>query len=345
MQKELLQWYDTVKRDLPWRHTKDPYAIWVSEIMLQQTRAETVIGYWTRFMARYPAIQALALAPEEEVLKAWEGLGYYSRARNLLLCARKVCDEYNGQLPCELPALRKLPGIGEYTAGAVASIAFGIRTSAVDGNVERVVSRLCGIREDVGIPSVRRLLRARADTLVPEERPGDFNQAMMELGASVCQPGPRCDQCPVYADCDAYDAGDADMLPIKQRKTPQKILPRGIALVFYGDRVLMHRREERLLQGMWCFPGFDKLITLDEVGDSLNKLGINVCYVGNAGNARHVFTHIIWEMTLLRFTALDDTCPNEWRWVDRGELLSLPVPTAMKTAKAYVEKVMGGLVE
>ncbi|MDL2319391.1 A/G-specific adenine glycosylase [Eubacteriales bacterium OttesenSCG-928-A19] len=333
LQSLLLQWYDAEKRDLPWRHTDDPYAIWVSEIMLQQTRAETVVGYWTRFMDRYPTVRALAAAPEQDVLKAWEGLGYYSRARNLLRCAQVVCAEHGGVFPADVAALRKLPGIGEYTAGAVASIAFGIRTAAVDGNVERVISRLRGIREDIGIPSVRRQLRAEADALVPPDRPGDFNQAMMELGARVCQPAPRCAECPVRQFCDAYEAGDADALPVKQRKAPQRILPRGVALVFHAGRVLLHRREERLLYGLWCFPGFDHAVSPAQVERALQALGITASYAETLGEVRHIFTHIIWDMTILRFDAATDACPEGWRWADAGALDVLPLPTAMRVAR------------
>ena len=341
MQIQLLQWYDQVKRDLPWRKTKDPYGIWVSEIMLQQTRAETVCGYWTRFMAQFPTVQALAGAPEQDVLKAWEGLGYYSRARNLRKCAQVVSSEYDGHFPADVDLLRKLPGIGDYTAGAVGSIAFGIRTPAVDGNVERVVSRLKGIREDVGIPSVKRHLRAQADSLVPEDRPGDFNQAMMELGARICQPAPRCSDCPVSAFCDACDAGDADALPVKQRKAPQRVVPKGVALVFHEDRVLLYQREERLLQGLWCFPGFDHDTDPASIERHLHKLGIHATYTADLGEAKHVFTHLIWDMTLLRFDASSPACPEGWRWANARELDDLPLPTAMKVARAKVGEILG----
>lgn len=335
-------WYDATRRALPFRETRDPYAIWVSEVMLQQTRAETVIGYYRRFMEAFPTLQSLAEAEEQQVLKAWEGLGYYSRARNLHACARQVVSEYGGNFPQSIQALKKLPGIGDYTAGAVASIAFGVRTPAVDGNVERVVSRLMGIREDVGIPSVRRALRAEAEALVPEGRPGDFNQAMMELGARVCQPAPRCAECPVQSFCDAYAAGDADALPIKQRKAPQRVIPRGVALIRYEGRLLLQRREERLLQGLWCFPGFDGLDAGSEVAARLKRLGIDARFIGEIGNARHVFTHIIWEMTLLSFEAESPACPPEgFLWADRMVLDALPLPTAMKAAKEAGEKLLG----
>ncbi len=334
MQKTLLTWYDAAKRDLPWRHTRDPYAIWVSEIMLQQTRAETVAGYWTRFLEKFPTASALAAAPEGDVLKAWEGLGYYSRARNLQKSARIVASE-GGAFPKDADALRALPGIGDYTAGAVASIAFGARVPAVDGNVERVVSRLRGIREDVGVPSVRRALRAEAAALVPEDRPGDFNQAMMELGARVCQPAPRCAECPVSACCDAFEAGDADALPVKQRKAPQRIIPLGVALVFYGGKALVYRREERLLHGLWSFPAFERAQDGASVEKELEKIGIFAHFMDTVGQARHVFTHLIWDMTLLHFKAQSDACPEGWRWADAEALRTLPMPTAVKAARAW----------
>lgn len=340
LRTRLLCWYDENRRPLPWRMTDDPYAIWVSEIMLQQTRAETVIGYWQRFLARFPTIQSLAAAPEEDVLKAWEGLGYYSRARNLQRCAQLVTDRMAGRLPSDVAALRALPGIGEYTAGAIASIVYGVRTPAVDGNVERVVSRLCGIREDIGIPSVRRRLRTEAAALVPEERPGDFNQAMMELGARICQPAPRCEACPIQRACDAYGAGDADALPIKQRKAPQRILPRGIALVTRQGRILLYRREEKLLHGLWCFPDFDRATDAGGIERMLRAQGITARFVAAHGEAKHVFTHLIWQMHLHHFEASSDACPAGWRWATHEELHALPMPTAVKAARAIAEALL-----
>lgn len=341
MQSFLLEWYDAAHRPLPWRETSDPYAIWVSEIMLQQTRAETVIGYYTRFLSQFPTVFDLANAQEEQVLKAWEGLGYYSRARNLKKCAQEVVANHSGLFPKDAASLKTLPGIGDYTSGAVASIAFGQQVPAVDGNVERVVSRLRGIREDVGIPSVKRHLRAEATAFVPKERPGDFNQAMMELGARVCQPVPRCTECPITQFCDAYDAGDADALPIKQRKAPQRIISRGVAIVLHGDQVLLHRREERLLQGLWCFPGTDDITDPKDIARRMAKLGLTLHYERPLGEARHVFTHIIWEMELMQFTAEASVCPPGYQWANLATLHALPLPTAMKAAKAAAEELLG----
>ena len=200
--RSVLSWYDAGHRDLPWRHTKDAYRIWISEIMLQQTRAETVVSYYERFLARYPDVYALADAPEEELLKAWEGLGYYSRARSLQKAAKLIVSQHGGELPADLEKLRALPGIGDYTSGAIASIAFGIPAAAVDGNVERVVCRYFALSEEMGSPKSRRMIHDLTQELVPPDRPGAFANAMMEMGATMCTPkSPACLLCPVRENC------------------------------------------------------------------------------------------------------------------------------------------------
>ena len=202
----LLEWYDQFRRDLPWRRSTNPYHIWLSEIMLQQTRVETVKGYYARFLTLFPTVQALAEAPEETVLKAWEGLGYYSRARNLQKAAQVIVEKHGGVFPSAYEDILALPGIGPYTAGAIGSIAFGLRVPAVDGNVYRVASRFFGVREDVGIPRVQKEIAALVKESIPHNRPGDYNQALMELGATLCSPGtPSCDLCPWNALCDACE--------------------------------------------------------------------------------------------------------------------------------------------
>ena len=251
----LLPWYDRFHRELPWRGVQDPYAIWVSETMLQQTRVETVRSYFPRFMARFPSLAALAQAPLEDVLKCWEGLGYYRRAQNLHRGAQQVMDAYGGRLPADPAALRRITGIGPYTAGAIASIAFGIPCPAVDGNVIRVVSRVAGIREDVAVPSVARQITATAASWIPAQRAGDFNQALMDLGASHCCPGtPDCARCPLASLCNAYATGDAEELPHKSRSTPPRLLPYDVVLLRQENRMLLRQRTENLLQGLWVFP-------------------------------------------------------------------------------------------
>lgn len=253
LRRRLLAFYDARSRDLPWRREADPYRVWVSEVMLQQTRVEAVIPYYERWMRRFPTLEALAEADVDDVLREWQGLGYYARARNLHRAARLVRERYHGQIPGDVEALRRLPGVGEYTAGAIASIAFGIPAPAIDGNVRRVFSRLLD-DPDPAPAELRRVVAA----LVPEDRPGDFNQALMELGATVCTPrSPACDRCPVAAVCRARTNGTVAERP---RPKPKKALPEDdvatAVIVSPSGRILVVRRpEEGLLGGMWEFPG------------------------------------------------------------------------------------------
>lgn len=339
----LLAWYDAHKRVLPWRDIQDPYATWVSETMLQQTRVETVLSYYNRFLAVYPTLAELAAAEEADVLKLWEGLGYYSRARNLHAGARQVMAEYGGQLPASAEELRKVRGIGPYTAGAIASIAFGLPVPAVDGNVIRVVSRLRGIRENVGIPSVRRRLEAEAAALVPRERPGDFNQALMDLGSGVCVPGtPDCAACPLRDFCDAYAAGDAETIPELPRKSPPKQLHYDVCLIFDGARVLMRQRTEKLLEGLWVFPMTEGQHRLSALPAQVKRLtGLAVTDTAEAGEGRHVFTHQVWQMRLYRMTAGDGSLKPGWQWVTLEEMHALAVPTAVRAAVRAVEETLG----
>lgn len=331
----LLAWYDAHARTLPWRGIHDPYRTWVSETMLQQTRVETVLGYYDRFLTRFPTIADLAAAPEDDVLKLWEGLGYYSRARNLHKGVKQVMADYDGVIPDDVESLRKISGIGPYTAGAIASIAFDQPVPAVDGNVIRVVSRLRGIRENVGIPSVRRQLEAEATALVPAVRPGDFNQAVMDLGATVCTPGtPSCEKCPLRDCCDAYAAGDADELPVLPRKNPPKVIDYAVCLIFSGDRVLMRQRTETLLHGLWVFPMVEGKPTLRQLPAQVRKLTkCSVTDVQLAGEAKHVFTHQVWQMQLYTMQAgADAQSPAGYVFVSAAQMGELAIPTAVKAA-------------
>lgn len=341
----LLGWYDAHARVLPWRGIHDPYRTWVSETMLQQTRVETVIGYYERFLARFPDVAALAATPEDEVLKMWEGLGYYSRARNLHQGAKQVMDAFGGSIPASVEELRRIRGIGPYTAGAIASIAFDIPAAAVDGNVIRVVSRLAGIRENVGVPSVRRLLEAQAASLVPETRPGDFNQALMDLGSSVCTPGtPSCDRCPLREICDAYAAGDADELPVLPRKAPPRQLHYDLCIIFSGDRVLMRRRTEAMLKGLWVFPLLEGKLAPSALPRAVKQLTKqSVSLIASAGEARHVFTHQVWQMRLFIMRAKEnaEAAPG-WVYVPVRDMQALAVPAAMKAAMAAMRDHASG---
>lgn len=332
----ILGWYDQGHRDLPWRRTQDPYRIWISEIMLQQTRAETVVSYYERFLARYPTVQDLASAPEEELLKAWEGLGYYSRARSLQKAAKAIVSQYDGQLPADLNKLRALPGVGDYTAGAIASIAFGIPAAAVDGNVERVLCRWDAITDEVGTPAVRRQIAARAQALVPRDRPGAFANAMMEMGATMCTPkNPRCLLCPVREGCLGFAQGIAQELPRKAKKKAQRVENRVVLLVFCDNRVLIVKRQEKLLGGLFVFPDVLEESDPARLCRALEALGIRAAYDEKLGHARHVFTHLIWEMDVHAVVADEMTQVPGGQWVTRQELAALPLPTAVKAARQW----------
>ena len=331
----LLDWYDRCARDLPWRGFHDAYRTWVSEAMLQQTRVETVLSYYDRFLTRFPTLPALAEAPEADVLKAWEGLGYYSRARNLHNGAMDVMEQYGGVLPRDPEKLKKIRGIGPYTAGAIASIAYDVPVPAVDGNVIRVLSRIYGIRTDALQQDTRKHIGELAAALVPEERPGDHNQAVMDLGATVCVPGtPDCDACPLSSFCDAYKAGDAADLPVLPKAKPQKVIPWAVLLIRSGDRVLMRRRTERLLQGLWFFPMFEGDSPAEELLPVVSKkLHLSLSPLRDAGSARHVFTHQVWQMHLYETDAeASASAPAGYEFIPLNKMKDLTLPAAMNAA-------------
>jgi len=292
MAKALLAWYEHNKRALPWRDRENPtaYGTWVSEIMLQQTRAEAVKAYYTRFMAALPSVGDLAGIDDDRLLKLWEGLGYYSRARNLKEAARMIMHEHNGVIPSDPAALLKLPGIGLYTAGAIASIAYGVPVPAVDGNVLRVCARLLADPADIALEQTKRELSARLLRAMPQDRPGDFNQALMELGACVCLPkSPRCGGCPLTGDCLAHAQGLETRLPVKSPKKPRKIEQRELLILRFGDRLALRRRPPKgLLAGLWELP------------EAFELPGALVLSREPAGQAVHIFTHIEWRMTAER---------------------------------------------
>lgn len=253
----LLRWYRRHRRDLPWRRTRDPYAIWVSEAMLQQTRVETVVPYYGRFLRRFPDVASLAEADLDDVLRAWQGLGYYSRARRLKQGAELVMDRFDGAVPSSLAELQSLPGVGRYTAGAIASIAFDREEPVLDGNVKRVLARLHGIRESLELPGVVERLWREAGRLARGPSPGDLNQALMELGARLCTPRrPRCDGCPIRRACRAAASGEAEAIPTKTSRPEPRLLRAGAALLLRRGRALAVRRPALgLLGGLWELPG------------------------------------------------------------------------------------------
>ncbi len=340
--KELLAWHDVHARDLPWRGERDPYKIWISEIMLQQTTTQTVKGYYARFLAAFPTVRALADAPEEDVLKLWEGLGYYSRARNLQKAARIVAREMDGRLPDTAEALKKLPGIGDYTAGAIASMAFDRPELAMDGNLTRVLARLTAEDGCVGDAAVRKRLRAAGGALIDPDRPGDFNQAMMGLGRLVCLPGsPKCGECPVSGRCAAHARGVEKELPVMPPKIEKKTERRGVALVLCGGRVLVRRRPaDALLGGLWEFPNFRDAMDVSSLAECLAELGVAARGGRRLLSASHVFTHLVWKMEGFLFAA--DALPEgeSLRAVDGAGLSALPMPTAMRAFREKAAKLL-----
>ena len=296
--RALLLWYQQNKRDLPWRHTSDPYKIWISEIMLQQTRVEAVKPYYARFLETCPDVRALAEIPEEKLMKLWEGLGYYSRARNLQKAARAVVEEHGGVMPATYEALLKLPGIGEYTAGAIASIAYGLRTPAVDGNVLRVLARVSGTDADITLPETKKHFREALARVVPEAA-GDFTQSLIELGATVCAPNrePMCRSCPLRDCCAAYREGRTDEIPVRAPKKPRRIEERTVFLIRDGDRTALSKRPQKgLLSGLYELPNILGHLGEAEALAHLRSLGFEPLRIQKLENAKHVFTHIEWHM-------------------------------------------------
>jgi len=319
--RKLLDWYRTAHRDLPWRNTTDPYAIWISEVMLQQTRASAVIPYYERFLQRFPTIAALASAPETEVLAAWSGLGYYSRACNLQKAARQM----NGVFPNNYDSIRALAGVGDYTAAAVASIAFHLPHAVLDGNVLRVLARLTNDGGDIGSATVRRRLQQTADGLLDQRAPGEFNQAMMELGATVCLPKqPRCNECPIASRCKGRESGRQTELPVKIRRTAQVKLERMLLLVRTNEKVLMWQRpvQSRKLAGFWELPEPNHLPDAS---------------IGNAiGEFRHSITNHDYVVRV--FTAMIQLKPLSCEWINTDDVRKLPLSTTAKKALALVSE-------
>ena len=329
----LVDWCRAVRRPLPWRADPAPYHVWVSEIMLQQTRIEAVIPYYARFLDALPNIEALAAVDEDALLKLWEGLGYYSRARNLQKAARIVMEEYGGELPREAAALRKLPGIGDYTAGAIASIACGEPEPAVDGNVLRVMTRLLARADDVMLPKTRADMAALLRAHYPRgEAAGLLTEGIMELGETVCLPNaaPKCGLCPLNTLCRACLRGETERYPVRSPKKERRMEERTVLLLRCGDRYAVRKREGKgLLAGLWEFPNVPG--ALDEAGarDAVRALGAEALSVEPCGEARHVFTHVEWHMRGYR-VELQKELPG-FLWKAPAEIKTdCPIPTALR---------------
>lgn len=317
----LLDWFSACQRILPWRENQDPYRIWVSEIMLQQTRVEAVIPYYHRFLQRLPNIQALADCPEEELLKLWEGLGYYNRVRNLQKAAKVMVEEYGGEFPRTWEQVRSLPGIGDYTAGAICSIAFDQPTPAVDGNVLRVLSRITNDHRDVTQNAVKQDFTEQLRQVYPQGRCGDFTQSLMELGAIVCLPNgmPLCDKCPVREMCLGYERNTFLELPVKPPKKARRKEQRTILILYcQGKYALQKRPDKGLLAGLWEFPNLEGKYTKSQLSAWLKEQGMEPLEVTAGEKAVHIFSHIEWQMSSFHIR-LARPAP-EYTWADRKEL-------------------------
>ena len=327
LRRRLLAWYRERKRDLPFRRTRDPYAILVAEVLLQRTRVKAGLPYYERFLAAFPSVRALAEAPEAEVLRAWEGLGFYRRARNLHRAAKTIVDRHGGEVPADFDALRSLPGVGDYTAGAVGSIAFGLRVPAVDGNAVRVLARVHRLEEDVSRGLGRRRLVGLAAESVPPVSPGEWNQALMELGATVCLPRtPHCQACPISSECLAFAAGVQGELPRTAAKKESRVEPVVFVVAHRGTSVLLVRREEGLHAGLYALVGGrrEEAETDEQAARRhLRDLGVSSRSLAVLGPVRHTFSHLRWQGTAFLAEARGEPAGAEW--VPRTRLNAIPL--------------------
>ena len=336
----LLEWFRDNARRLPWRDDPTPYHVWLSEIMLQQTRVAAVLDYYRRFLEEAPDVAALAALPEDRLMKLWQGLGYYSRARNLQKAAKIIVEEHCGAFPPDYAAIRALPGVGDYTAGAVCSIAFGQAVPAVDGNVLRVYARITGDKGDISTPQMKKTVSNAIARVMPLNAPGTFNQALMELGATVCLPNgaPLCERCPAKGFCAALAQDRIRELPVKAPKKARRVEKRTVWLIFWEDSVALRLRPGKgLLAGLWEFP--------NEAGDGPlpEPWGVRALLNEYAGQAKHIFTHIEWRMTLRIVEAGSDTLPDGWVWAGRDELeQKYAVPSAYGRALGLVKERWNG---
>ncbi|MBA2876520.1 A/G-specific adenine glycosylase [Thermaerobacillus caldiproteolyticus] len=351
-QRDLISWFEKEQRDLPWRKDTDPYKIWVSEVMLQQTRVETVIPYFHHFMEQFPTLEALADADEEKVLKAWEGLGYYSRIRNLHAAVKEVKERYGGKVPNRVEEFSKLKGVGPYTTGAVLSIAYGIPEPAVDGNVMRVLSRIFLVWDDITKAGTRKLFEGIVREIIDEENPSYFNQALMELGALICIPrNPACLLCPVQAHCRAFHEGVQGELPVKTKKTNVREMPI-VAAVVQNEcgKVLIHKRDsEGLLANLWEFPNCEVVHSRENPKTQLEiflkeEYGVTVQLEQPFAALEHVFSHLIWNIVVYYGKIVSDIVETErLKLVDEHEISEYAFPVShQRIWHEYKEKGTGG---
>ncbi|MBF8984038.1 A/G-specific adenine glycosylase [Lutibacter sp. B2] len=344
--QNLLKWYKKNHRILPWRERKDPYAIWISEIMLQQTRVETVISYFNRFMKAFPTIEELSNGNIDEVLKLWEGLGYYSRAKNIHKTAWIITSEYGGRFPTNYKDVIALPGIGPYTAGAIMSIAYNERYPAVDGNVLRVISRVYCIEEDIGNQNTKKEIEEIVYSVIPKKEARDFNQALMELGATICTPtSPKCIDCPICKSCRALEEEKQDTLPVKAKKPKKKVEKRYVAIIKQDEAILMKKRPDKgLLAGLWEYPNVEGNNKEEFVSNCKKKYGILIKPLSFLGTEEHIFTHIHWKMKVYECSFENELQESEkigntMEWILEESRKNITIPTAFKRVEKLYEKI------
>lgn len=349
-QNDLISWFIAEQRDLPWRKDQDPYKVWVSEIMLQQTRVDTVIPYFNRFIEWFPTLEDLAEAQEDKVLKAWEGLGYYSRVRNLQSAVKEVKEKYNGEVPSTPDEIAKLKGVGPYTAGAILSIAFGLPEPAVDGNVMRVLSRILSIWEDIAKPSSRKVFEKAVRELISHKEASEFNQALMELGALICTPtSPSCLLCPVREHCQAFEEGVQTELPIKTKKMKQRNVELTAAILQDHDgKLLIHKRPSTgLLANLWEFPTVEIHHPLQNERDKLEdlfkeSLDLEIQLEKTAGQLEHVFSHLVWNIKVYSGRLISSLPQQDldWKLIPMEEMAdyAFPVPYQKIFKLVYPDK-------
>lgn len=329
--ERLLPWYVKNLRPLPWREDRDPYHIWLSEIMLQQTRVEAVKGYYARFLAELPTIQALSQCDDEKLHKLWEGLGYYSRVRNLKKAAQEIMERHGGVFPRSLDEILALPGIGDYTAGAIGSIAFNLPTPAVDGNVLRVAARLTNDPSPIDLPQTKRKVSAALMEIYPENA-SDFTQALMELGATLCGPNwkPKCERCPCAALCLGYQKGTAEALPVKAPKKPKRQEDRTVFIFSCGDAYALCKRPDKgLLAGLWEFPNVTGKLDLSQALSAAERMGVRPRNLLRQTEKKHIFTHIQWNLRGYYIEAAEES--DRFSWFTAAQLRAqAALPTAFR---------------
>lgn len=337
----IVPWYRTHKRDLPWRHQPDAYHVWVSEIMLQQTRVEAVKGYYRRFLEELPTVRDLAEAEEDKLLKLWEGLGYYNRVRNMQKAARQIMVDYEGEFPDQYEDILGLKGIGNYTAGAISAFAYGIPKPAVDGNVLRVITRLLGSKEDIMKQRVRTQIEKELEEIIPKEAASDFNQGLIELGAIVCVPNgqPKCEECPVRHLCEAKKRKLTDVIPVKSKAKARKMEERTVLLFKDADKIAIQKRPDRgLLAGLYEFPNLAGKLNTKEVTAYCKEIGLMPVRIRELDGAKHIFSHIEWHMTGYEVLVdeLEKTNEEQFLFIHPDEIeKTYSIPSAFEVYTRY----------